>query len=209
MSYYNDNDYCDYLAHHGIKGMHWGIRRYQNPDGTLTEEGRRRISAAKTDRRQQKLLKKAIQSKRAIEKGGSNRWARSEPIGSYSKAVIEETDNKRKQYLESKEYKAWAKKYDNFEKESTRKIESGEMSIEDYDRQQKKIWDSRPKKPFDDPRENASVLTSKGWKYMNDYANKGGYSLSIAYLKDLGYSADEAERLVKKMAKKGLTAADF
>ena len=30
---------ADYLYHHGIKGMHWGIRRFQNPDGTLTEDG--------------------------------------------------------------------------------------------------------------------------------------------------------------------------
>lgn len=29
----------DYLEHHGIKGQKWGIRRYQNPDGTLTAEG--------------------------------------------------------------------------------------------------------------------------------------------------------------------------
>lgn len=32
-----------YLAHHGILGMKWGIRRYQNPDGSLTEEGKRRL----------------------------------------------------------------------------------------------------------------------------------------------------------------------
>lgn len=31
-----------YLAHHGIKGQKWGIRRYQNEDGSYTEEGKRR-----------------------------------------------------------------------------------------------------------------------------------------------------------------------
>ena len=36
--------YSDELCHYGIRGMRWGIRRYQNPDGTLTEAGRKRIS---------------------------------------------------------------------------------------------------------------------------------------------------------------------
>lgn len=31
-----------YLAHHGIKGQKWGIRRYQNPDGTYTAAGKAR-----------------------------------------------------------------------------------------------------------------------------------------------------------------------
>lgn len=30
------------LYHHGIKGMRWGRRRYQNPDGSLTPEGKKR-----------------------------------------------------------------------------------------------------------------------------------------------------------------------
>jgi len=35
----------DYLAHHGIKGMKWGVRRYQNIDGSLTAEGALRYNS--------------------------------------------------------------------------------------------------------------------------------------------------------------------
>lgn len=33
------------LKHHGIKGQKWGIRRYQNPDGSLTALGKKRESS--------------------------------------------------------------------------------------------------------------------------------------------------------------------
>lgn len=32
------------LYHHGIKGQKWGVRRFQNPDGTLTSAGRKRYA---------------------------------------------------------------------------------------------------------------------------------------------------------------------
>ena len=41
-TFYSENDFR--LYHHGIMGQKWGIRRYQNPDGTLTEAGRKRYA---------------------------------------------------------------------------------------------------------------------------------------------------------------------
>lgn len=40
--YLNDSVSSDEIKHHGIKGQKWGRRRYQNKDGSLTAEGKRR-----------------------------------------------------------------------------------------------------------------------------------------------------------------------
>ena len=42
FEFYDCLNQYNYLQHHGIKGQKWGVRRYQNPDGTLTEEGKLR-----------------------------------------------------------------------------------------------------------------------------------------------------------------------
>lgn len=33
----------DELTHHGVKGQRWGVRRYQNPDGSLTDAGKKKL----------------------------------------------------------------------------------------------------------------------------------------------------------------------
>lgn len=35
-------DYDEVIIHHGIKGQHWGVRKYQNEDGSLTSAGLKR-----------------------------------------------------------------------------------------------------------------------------------------------------------------------
>lgn len=37
----------DELQHHGIKGQKWGVRRFQNADGSLTTAGKQRASETK------------------------------------------------------------------------------------------------------------------------------------------------------------------
>jgi ABC-type phosphate transport system substrate-binding protein len=41
--------HTSYLEHHGIKGMKWGIRRFQNKNGTLTNAGKKRYQRYLTD----------------------------------------------------------------------------------------------------------------------------------------------------------------
>ena len=42
MSIYNQSNN---LTHHGIKGQKWGVRRFQNEDGTLTSQGKKRYAS--------------------------------------------------------------------------------------------------------------------------------------------------------------------
>lgn len=50
----------EYLMHHGIKGQKWGVRRFQNSDGSLTAEGQKRYydSGEKKSLRTRRLEKR-------------------------------------------------------------------------------------------------------------------------------------------------------
>ena len=60
----------EYLAHHGIKGQKWGVRRYRNEDGSLTEAGKKRVQRAgkRLDRVQKSALRAGDKAAKRTEK---------------------------------------------------------------------------------------------------------------------------------------------
>lgn len=50
--------YTNSLYHYGIQGQQWGVRRFQNPDGSLTEAGRDRYKVGQERDNERKDIEK-------------------------------------------------------------------------------------------------------------------------------------------------------
>lgn len=53
----------DELTHFGIKGQKWGVRRFENEDGTLTEAGKKRYAKAEKIASGEKITKEQMKKK--------------------------------------------------------------------------------------------------------------------------------------------------
>lgn len=98
MEYY---DSLDEIYHHGIKGQKWGVRRYQNKDGSLTIDGGKRYNGS--DYQPRKSLGQKIKDHRTASKRAKNLKKAREAAAAKRKEAIKEKEaaEKRKKDLES------------------------------------------------------------------------------------------------------------
>lgn len=55
------------LMHHGILGMKWGVRRYQNKDGSLTSAGKRRVQTGEIGKSSDTAVSSTASYKRSVK----------------------------------------------------------------------------------------------------------------------------------------------
>lgn len=81
----------EFLEHHGIKGQKWGIRRFQNPDGSLTNAGRKRYGDGSGSEKSPPAQKRSFFGRKKSSSSSSSK--ETEEVKPKKKSVSEMTDD--------------------------------------------------------------------------------------------------------------------
>ena len=199
--------YYEELYHYGIKGQKWGVRRFQNKDGTLTPKGKKRYSGNRGDIEKQydpknsddmNALRKEILSK-------SGDFRTNDPISKRLKNTIswipkgqKNADEEKKKYRTKEDVRsdeAYEKrnKYYDLEKNSKglKKL-FYHLAAEEYRDIAAMRGDMALEKQYKNKK--AKELADKRRKIQADFYKKVEKRVASTYLRDLGFNDTKAGR---------------
>lgn len=85
------------LHHHGIKGMRWGVRRYQNPDGSRTALGKKRESSRND--KEKKARKADVKNRRTMSDADLKKRVERMKLEKEYKTLVDEDTTPGKKYV--------------------------------------------------------------------------------------------------------------
>ena len=85
------------LYHHGIKGMRWGVRRYQNPDGSRTALGKKRESSRND--KEKKARKADVKNRRTMSDADLKKRIERMKLEKEYKTLVDEDTAPGKKYV--------------------------------------------------------------------------------------------------------------
>lgn len=152
----------NYLAHHGILGQRWGVRRYQNKDGTLTDKGKKRY-----ERDVQDNLSKKKDNRIDTSNPDPKRWVKEDR--ERSKKVVDASADLVKQVS--------AIEKETRPKPTTKKMDLSKMSDKEMrDRINRELLEQQYNKLFS---EQSPAAISKGRAYVQSTLEVAGTVLGL------------------------------
>lgn len=96
----------DYLMHHGVLGQKWGVRRFQNADGSLTAAGKLHQAKGSLGKEQYKVLKKYAKAKDSSDRAErfENKYHDQKRIGDAMSSDSLRTRQAKNEYSFNKKY---------------------------------------------------------------------------------------------------------